>query len=240
MKNTRILLSILLIITLSIASYSKEEKSQKIEKDFSMTSYMRNGEIKDFLNLKTITFQDQKYELYYSTAVSVGGQKSILQEYVPMGQTVFDFDQMITVQLFYTMSDEESSEGYAYGKLESLNARSKVLPYTRGAIGYVEEEQEYIVEFVASSGFDSDSKDKVLEWGVYRYYDFKNSKNEKYVMVIEFSKRHYGEQGAKKFANEVGILQKKYMVDFNEMELPKVNFLSKSELTEENLKKYKE
>ena len=188
--------------------------------------------------MKTIDFQGEKYTLYYSATQNIGEYKSIIQEYVPIGQTVYNFDQMITIQIYYTTSDEQNAQGYATLKAEDLNARSKGVPYSKATATYNKEKDESIVEFILSAGFNENSQDKIIEWSVVKYKDFKNSNNQKYIMMTQFSKRHYGEKDAQKFASSTNILEKKYMIDFNEMVLPEIKFLSKDEWTGANFRKY--
>ena len=123
-------------------------------------------------------------------------------------------------------------------KAEDLNARSKGVPYSKATATYNKEKDESIVEFILSAGFNENSQDKIIEWSVVKYKDFKNSNNQKYIMMTQFSKRHYGEKDAQKFASSTNILEKKYMIDFNEMVLPEIKFLSKDEWTGANFRKY--
>lgn len=238
MKNIKILLLVLVLTLLSAITYSKEEQNQKFERDFGIENYIENGKVVDYLNLRTIDFQGEKYALYYSATQNIEEYKSIIQEYVPIGQTVYNFDQMITIQVFYTTSDEQNAQSYATLKAEDLNDRSKGLPYSKATVTYNKEKDEGTVEFILSAGFNDNSQNKIIEWSVMRYKDFKNSNNQKYIMMTQFSKRYYGEKYAQKFASSTNILEKKYMVDFNEMLLPEIKFLSKGEWTGANFRKY--
>ena len=236
MKKNKVyfLVMYILIVTFSVLGCANEKK---VYKDFAIENYVDTGKVKDYFKLQNINFKGQEYKLYYSAVETAGGFKHIIQEYVPSGQTVYDFDNMITLHAFYVMNDYETAKDYAIGKIEELNEQAEQLPYSKAGFYGNGQEQE-VVEFIMSDGFNENSPNKILEWGIFRFVDYKNFNNEKYVVSIEFSERHYGEKGSEKFVNNVKSLENKYVSDFKEIEIPKISFPTKSEWTEEKFKKY--
>jgi hypothetical protein len=110
-----------------------------------------------------------------------------VQEYVPVGETVESFNQMLTIHLFVT--DLDAKEAVAQ-KVMELTERKKIDAVCNYQVTESPDGQEFVVDFLV--GESEDDKMTIVEFNVHRYKQIEISKNEKALVIYSYSKRSYG------------------------------------------------
>lgn len=136
--------------------------------------------VKGPLEFNGITFNlawsDQPRENYY------------IQEYLPPGEKVESFEQMMTIHLFVTdMSVYEAVQR----KGKELTSRKKSDPLCNYQITESPDGKEYMVDFILSESKGEEMT--IAEFNVYRYKETDLGNNQKGLLVYAYSKRSYGD-----------------------------------------------
>ena len=109
-----------------------------------------------------------------------------VQEYLPEGENVDRFKQMLTLNLFNTpvaVGDAVSQ------KVAELKERKTTDPYCNYAINQSKDGKEYMVDFLLSEG----AGDKAIaEFNIYRYKEIAIAGKTQALLVYAYSKRSYG------------------------------------------------
>jgi hypothetical protein len=123
-----------------------------------------------------LAWSDQPTDTYY------------IQEYLPQGETLEKFNQMMTIHLFNTdLKIKDAVEQ----KIEELKKRQQTDAVCNYMISENNSSKETIVDFIVSES--KDDKLTILEFNIYRYKQIEISKKEKAILVYTYSKRAYGD-----------------------------------------------
>ena len=139
-----------------------------------------------------------------------------IQEYLPKGEVVDSFTQMLTCHLFIAnMSIKEAVKS----KTNELDLRKK----TDGVCNYVVTEspdgKEFIVDFLLGE-YEGDLT-RIVEFNVYKYKKVKLGKKGNGILVFAYSKRSYGDD-ITPFFGELRKERRKHLNEMIAFELPKV------------------
>jgi hypothetical protein len=139
---------------------------------------IRAGEAVDYLNIPgPIQFEDQVFYLAWSAST----QGKSIQEYVPKGQSVEHYTEMIIVDLAYNVDLEEAFRG----KIQFMEQRKGVDPVAHYQLWKNEKGDLYAIDLLLS-------EKEITEWDVIRYFAFEqNGRSGCYIYT--FSKRAYGD-----------------------------------------------
>ena len=123
-----------------------------------------------------LTWSDKPRDNYY------------IQEYLPQGEKVESFDQMMTIHLFVTnMSVYEAVQQ----KGKELTSRKKSDPLCNYQITESPDGKEYMIDFILSESRGEEMT--IAEFNVYRYKETDLGNNQKGLLVYTYSKRSYGD-----------------------------------------------
>ena len=140
-----------------------------------------------------------------------------IQEYLPAGEHVEDFHQMLTVHL--TVVDIALADAVSL-KIAELKKRRADDPTCNYAVEQNADSTEYMIDFVVTQS--KDDMIEIAEFNVYRYREVIVSGGKRAVLVVAYSKRAYGDE-ADKFYERLNKIRSKYlnaMIDFG---MPAVN-----------------
>ena len=131
-----------------------------------------------------LTFKNQSYSLAWSSKPSDTYTK---QEYVPEGQSVESFRDMILVE---ALAGSSTPADLARAQVDMLERKSfdYIVNY---AIFINDKTGEIVLDFVLS---DYQADPVVLEWNAYRYFPLKDNKGS---ALYGISRRAYGEADTK-------------------------------------------
>lgn len=111
-----------------------------------------------------------------------------IQEYLPEGETVDDFNQMLTLHLFVGETTVEQGIGQ---KMRELDERKETDPVCNYAIMNNPDKTEYMIDFLL--GESEGGATTVVEFNVYRYKRVQVAKKKEGLLVYAYSKRAYME-----------------------------------------------
>lgn len=223
---------IMMVVITACVSFG-EQASYKLE------TYKNESGVKDFINLSSIDFQGVKYNLFYSAVDVSDGVKHIVQEYVPNGKTVFDYDLMIAVRVTYVEEEGIEAINYAAGKINFIEQQQEFDPYAT-VIPYATP-KEFALEYTLSDGYSESTKNnnKMIEWGLFRYINMKDQEGNAYNMDIQLAKHVYGDSEVKKIVTNQKIMSDKYILDFLNMSVPNITLPLERKWSEQYFKSMK-
>ena len=127
------------------------------------------------INFK-LAWTDKPNDIYY------------IQEYLPDGEKLESFSQMLTIHLFDTDIKTKDAVGQ---KVKELTERKKTDAVCNYQVTESPDGKEFIVDFLL--GESKDDKMTIVEFNVYRYKQIEISKKKKAIIVYAYSKRSYGD-----------------------------------------------
>lgn len=127
------------------------------------------------INFK-LAWTDKPNDIYY------------IQEYLPNGEKLESFTQMLTIHLFDTGIKTKDAVGQ---KVKELIERKKTDAVCNYQVSESPDGKEFIVDFLL--GESKDDKMTIVEFNVYRYKQIEISKKKKAIIVFAYSKRSYGD-----------------------------------------------
>lgn len=142
-----------------------------------------------------ISFQGQDYALAWTSQPSEAYFK---QEYVPEGQAVEAYTDMILVE---AVAGAITPAQAAAAQVETLAARKEIDPVVNHEIIHNEATGEVLLDFVVS---DLSLDPIVVEWNAYRYLPLAEGEG---VALVAVSRRGYGEDGARDFLGGLGTVR---------------------------------
>lgn len=111
-----------------------------------------------------------------------------IQEFLPAGDSVETFHQMMTIHVFITnLTPKEAAQQEA----KELDDRKKTDPVCQYSIAASPDGSEAMVDFLL--GVSRNDSMKTVEFNVYRYKQITVSENKKAVVVYAYSRRSYGD-----------------------------------------------
>ena len=159
------------LILLSLLFLSFTISSDKVEDTLGVKGPLKFNNI-DF----NLAWTDKPTENYY------------IQEYLPDGEKVESFNQMLTIHLFDT--DINTKEAVQQ-KVKDLTKRKKTDPVCNYVMTESPDGKEFMVDFLL--GESKCDKMTIVEFNVYRYKQVELGANKKGILVYAFSKRSYGD-----------------------------------------------
>lgn len=168
----------------------------------------------DRLNVNgPLEFDNVKF--YLATAENPD-DKFYIQEYLPEGKDLKNFDQKISVHVF----EKDISIKEAVGKnLQELNERKKIDPICNYQVIESADGKEYIVDFVIEETVNDNKS--LVEFHVYRYKQVEISNEKKAILIYAFTKRS-NEDNITEFLINLKDDRKKYLNEMSKVELPEI------------------
>jgi hypothetical protein len=111
-----------------------------------------------------------------------------IQEYLPEGEKLENFNQMLTIHLFVTNINTKDAVGQ---KIKELTERKKTDKICNYQVNESPDGKEFLVDFLL--GESKNDEMTIVEFNVYRYKQIEISKKKKAIIIYAFSKRSYGE-----------------------------------------------
>lgn len=132
-----------------------------------------------------LTFNQTDFSLAWTDKPS---ESYYIQEYLPAGETLERFNQMLTIHLFNT--DLQTKDAVAQ-KVKELTERQKTDAVCKYQVIESPDGKKFIVDFLL--GGSKDGKMTIVEFNVYHYRQIDISKKKKALVVYAYSKRSYGD-----------------------------------------------
>ncbi|MGN6309363.1 MAG: hypothetical protein ACTHNN_07370 [Xanthobacteraceae bacterium] len=158
---------------------------------FSVLTGSAAAQVKDHLNIPgPIAFDGQSYDLAWSSRPSAS---YIKHEYVPKGQVVTHFHDMLLVEF---LQGDRTVANVVQTQMQKLNARKDRDPLVRMAVIKNDATGEMLLDFLMS---DNTGSELIVEWNAYRYARISNANGEAGIGLFGISRRAYGNDNAKAF-----------------------------------------
>lgn len=172
------------------------------------------AEVTDFLGVPgPIAFDGKSYQLVWTSQPS---QNYTKQEYVPAGQRVESYDQMLLVEL--------ATGGVTVGKavgaqVDMLKKRKASDPLVNFEVLQNNATKEVLLDFILSG---KDSKgEAIVEWNAYRYAPYSDASGKSGVLLFAISQRAYGDENATAFLRGLKQLRPGQRAALAKADLPK-------------------
>jgi hypothetical protein len=136
-----------------------------------------------------------------------------IQEYLPDGQKIESFKEMLTIQLFNT---DIKVEDAVKQKVQELNLRKKTDPVCNYLVNENPVTNEYLVDFLLSD--IKDDRVQTVEFNVYRYKQITIGDRQA-ILVYSYSRRSYGNK-ATSFLKSLKNDRLIYLKQMTSTELP--------------------
>lgn len=167
----------LLILTVSLMGFTKN-----------------NDEPVDRIGVKgPLTFNQTSFNLTWTQKSS---DTYYIQEYLPKGETVDHFHQMMSI---FLLAGDTQLKNAVQQKINELNNRKKIDATCNYMVTNNPDKTEYIVDFVL--GKSKNNKTDIEEINIYRYKQVDLGENRKGILVYAYSKRAYGDDITPFFQN---------------------------------------
>jgi hypothetical protein len=148
-------------------------------------------------------------------------EKYYIQEYLPGGETIEAFNQMLTIHLFVT---EDKLKDAVKQKTKELTQRKKTDPVCNYLVTESPDGKEFIVDFLL--GESRDDKMTIVEFNVYRYKQIDLGQNKKGILVYTYSERAYDDK-ITPFLESLEDNRTKHLNQMIETEIPSVKIEGK-------------
>jgi hypothetical protein len=151
-----------------------------------------------------LAWSDKPSETYY------------IQEYLPEGEKLESFTQMMTIHLFVT---DMKTKDAVQQKIKELNKRKKTDPVCNYEVTESPDGKEFMLDFLM--GESKNDEMTIVEFNVYRYKQIEISNNKKAIIVYTYTKRSYGED-ITDFFKTLGDDRTNYLNQMISAEIPTV------------------
>jgi hypothetical protein len=179
---------------------------------FSFTTVTDNSV--DRIGVKgPLKFGKTEFKLVWSDKPN---DKYYIQEYLPNGEKLENFNQMLTIHLFDTNIKLEDA---VRQKVRELTERKKTDAVCNYQVTESPDGKEFIVDFLL--GESQDDQMTVVEFNVYRYKQIEIAKKKKGIIVYAFSKRSYGED-ITAFFKTLSVDRTNYLNEMISVDIPAV------------------
>ena len=139
------------------------------------------------------------------------------QEYLPDGQTLAGYDQMLMIDVL--LGDAGPRELLQI-KLAELEARKATDPVANYEWMVQEDGSSYVLDFLVSG--HTAGGQAIVEWNAYRYEALPGG-----AVMLGISRRGYGEEGARRFLiNEVKPRRQAWILELAQLEMPRIALAS--------------
>ena len=158
-----------------------------------------------------ISLEGDEYALAWTSQPSDNYFK---QEYIPEGQAVESYEDMILVEaVIGAMTPMEA----AAAQVQSLEARRGRDPVLNYEVIRNEATEEVLLDFLIS---DLGANPIIVEWNAYRYQALPDGDG---VVLMGISRRGYDEAGAASFMSGLGAMRKEAIQALTAMSFPRVS-----------------
>ncbi|MVN23500.1 hypothetical protein [Mucilaginibacter arboris] len=144
-----------------------------------------------------------------------------IQEYLPSGEKVEKFNEMLTIHLFNT---DISLKDAVQQKIKELNDRKKTDPTCNFMVNESPDGKEIMVDFLI--GESKDDKMSIAEFNVYRYKQVDLGEKKKGILVYAYSKRAY-DDGITSFYKNINDSRTDFLNAMIGSEMPTVQIIDK-------------
>lgn len=165
-----------------------------------------------------LTFDKINFKLAWTDKPN---EKYYIQEYLPDGETIETFNQMLTIHLFDT---ENKLKDAVKQKTKELTQRKKTDPVCNYLVTESPDGKEFMLDFLL--GESKNDKMTIVEFNIYRYKQIDLGQNKKGILVYAYSKRAYGDK-ITPFLESLGDNRINYLNQMIETEIPSVTVESK-------------
>ncbi len=131
-----------------------------------------------------LRFQQTAFNLAFSSHPTA---TFYLQEYLPKGENMDHFTQLLTLRVFNQKTDVKQ---LINEKITELEARKKTDIMCNYQVMSNEKSQEIIVDFIVSDKIDGPQA--IVEFNIYRYQQIALGTTKRAVLVYAYSQRSYG------------------------------------------------
>jgi hypothetical protein len=174
-------------------------------------------DVTDRLGIKgPLTFGNSQLELAWSDKPN---KNYYIQEYIPKGEQVESFNQMLTI---YVVTKDISAESELQQKVNWLNERKKSDAICNYQISKSPDGKEFILDFLV--GESKDGKMTIVEFNVYRYKNIK-IEGQNALLASAYSKRSYGD-GITPFLTNLRADRNLYLNEMISLSLPSLKILN--------------
>lgn len=162
-----------------------------------------------------LTFGNSQLELAWSDKPN---KNYYIQEYIPKGEQVESFNQMLTI---YLLTKDVSAESELHQKVNWLIERKKSDAICNYQISKSPDGKEFILDFLV--GKSKDGKMTIVEFNVYRYKNIE-IEGQNALLVSAYSKRGYG-NGITPFLSTLRADRNLYLNEMISFSLPSLKII---------------
>lgn len=158
------------------------------------------AQVTDYLGAPVpIEFDGRSYELAWSSRPA---ENYIKQEYVPSGQNVETYAQMLLVEV---VTGNVKVMDAVQNQIQSLNQRKANDPLVNMSMIRNESTGEVLLDFIVST--KDANGDYIVEWNAYRYAPYNGASGKAGVLLYAISHRAYGNENAKTFLSRLNAFR---------------------------------
>ncbi|WP_162427081.1 hypothetical protein [Pontibacter pudoricolor] len=179
---------------------------------FSFT-FVSNNSVERLSVKGPLKFNKTKFELAWTDKPS---DIYYIQEYLPKGEKLASFNQMLTIHVLDT--DIAAEEAVAL-KVQELKKRKQTDELCNYQVNESPDGKEFIVDFIVSE--NKNDKVTIAEFNVYRYKQIETGAGKKAILVYAYSNRSYGD-AVIPFLKNLKTDRTNYMNEMIATELPAI------------------
>lgn len=158
------------------------------------------AQVTDYLGLPgPIELSGEQYELAWSSNPQ---DNYIKHEYIPAGQTVEAFEDMVILE---TLIGEIAPLQAAAAQVENLNQSRSNDPLLNMDLIENEATGEALLDFLISA--TTAEGENIVEWNAYRYAPYTNAQGASGILLFAVSHRAYGDENSRAFLESLGSLR---------------------------------
>ncbi len=181
----------------------------------TLLSFTSDSNLKDYLNVKTITFNEKVYDLKWSAK----NDNYYIQEYLTDNDSLPDFNEMISL---FVLNENVSIEDAVAVKVNELKEAKKTDPVCNYAITRNSDDKTILIDFLR--GEAEGDYNTIVEFNLYRYKQVKIGKNKNSILVLAFSKRAYSYK-ITPFLKSLGEMRLELIGKMFQVEMPEIKLI---------------
>lgn len=163
-----------------------------------------------------LKFGGKQYGLFWSDQPN-GTYR--IQEYLPAGQTLESFRQMLTLHVFDVELEVRDA---VEQKVRELKARQKTDPLCNYLVTTSPDKKEHMVDFILSDTKSEDVDPTIVEFNVYRFKKVEYADGKKAILVFAFTERAYNDDIVN-YLDELRDKRMEYLSEMIETEMPVIS-----------------
>ena len=179
-----------------------------------MTFVTTQAQVIDRIGVKgPIEFNKTKFSLAWSDKPN---PNYFVQEYLPKNETVENFNELITVNVFVM---DITVENAIQQKVNELTKRKETDKVSNFSVINSPDGKESILDCILSA--DKNGELDIVEFIIYRYKQIELENNQKALLIYSYSKRSYG-KNITSFLKKLGNQRTELLNIMISQELPKI------------------